>query len=117
MRNTLVASTMAILLFSGCHESGGNNGLGVRAEQGKDAAYYGMELQTLDDSATEYAELQPYQYHGSIYGVAPAERGHQRPRTVQPLGLYWLSGPWTPRGVPQPAHQDPLVTPALSPNS
>ncbi len=60
-------------------EPGGNNGLGIRAEQGKDAAYYGMELQILDDTAEEYAELEPYQYHGSIYGVAPAERGHLRP--------------------------------------
>ena len=36
-------------------EAGGNNGLGIRAEQGKDAAYYGMELQILDDTADEYA--------------------------------------------------------------
>jgi Domain of Unknown Function (DUF1080) len=68
-----------VLRFEFKLEPGGNNGLGIRAEQGKDAAYYGMELQILDDSATEYAELQPYQYHGSIYGVAASERGHQRP--------------------------------------
>ena len=29
----------------------GNNGLGIRAEMGKDAAYYGMEIQILDDYA------------------------------------------------------------------
>ncbi len=68
-----------VLRFEFKLEPGGNNGLGIRAEQGKDAAYYGMELQILDDTAAEYAELQPYQYHGSIYGVAAAERGHQRP--------------------------------------
>ena len=60
-------------------EPGGNNGVGIRAEQGKDAAYHGMEIQILDDSAAEYAELEPYQFHGSIYGVAPAERGHLKP--------------------------------------
>ena len=31
-------------------EENGNNGLGIRAEQGKDAAYYGMELQILDNN-------------------------------------------------------------------
>ncbi len=60
-------------------EPGGNNGVGIRTEQGKDAAYYGMEIQILDDSAPVYAELQPWQYHGSVYGVAPVERGHQKP--------------------------------------
>jgi hypothetical protein len=28
---------------------------------------------------TEYAELNPWQYHGSIYGVAPAKKGFQKP--------------------------------------
>lgn len=60
-------------------EPGGNNGVGIRAEQGKDAAYYGMEIQVLDDSAPEYAELKPWQFHGSIYGVVPAQQGHQKP--------------------------------------
>ena len=60
-------------------EAGGNNGLGIRAEQGKDAAYYGMELQILDNTADVYAELEPWQYHGSIYGVVAAERGHLKP--------------------------------------
>ncbi len=60
-------------------EPGGNNGVGIRADLGKDAAYYGMEIQIIDDTAPEYADLQPYQFHGSIYGVVPAERGHLRP--------------------------------------
>ncbi len=59
-------------------EEGGNNGLGIRTEQGKNAAYYGMELQILDNSASVYAELEPWQYHGSVYGVAPAKRGFQK---------------------------------------
>ena len=60
-------------------EPGGNNGVGIRAEQGKDAAYYGMEIQILDDYSPEYASLQPYQFHGSIYGVVPAVRGALAP--------------------------------------
>ena len=60
-------------------EPGGNNGLGIRAEQGKDAAYHGMEIQILDNDHPDYAELEAYQYHGSIYGVAAAERGHLKP--------------------------------------
>jgi HEAT repeat protein len=58
---------------------GANNGIGIRAPLEGDAAYVGMEIQVLDDSAEVYKALQPYQYHGSIYGVVPAQRGHQRP--------------------------------------
>jgi hypothetical protein len=60
-------------------EPGANNGLGLRTPTQGDAAYVGMELQILDDSADQYKNLKPYQYHGSIYGVVPCERGHQRP--------------------------------------
>jgi HEAT repeat protein len=56
-----------------------NNGLGIRAPLTGDAAYVGMELQILDDTAPVYANLQPYQYHGSVYGVIPAKRGFLRP--------------------------------------
>jgi hypothetical protein len=58
---------------------GANNGLGIRAPLEGDAAYVGMELQILDNSADQYRELEAYQYHGSIYGVVPARRGFQRP--------------------------------------
>lgn len=56
-----------------------NNGLGIRAPLTGDAAYVGMELQILDDTAPVYANLQPYQYHGSVYGVIPAKRGYLKP--------------------------------------
>jgi HEAT repeat protein len=56
-----------------------NNGLGIRAPLAGDAAYVGMELQILDDTAPVYANLQPYQYHGSVYGVIPARRGFLKP--------------------------------------
>lgn len=58
---------------------GANNGLGIRAPLEGDAAYAGMELQVLDNGAVQYADLRPYQFHGSIYGVAAAERGHLNP--------------------------------------
>jgi hypothetical protein len=58
---------------------GANNGIGIRAPLTGDAAYVGMEIQVLDDSAEVYRNLHPYQYHGSIYGVVPAKRGELRP--------------------------------------
>jgi HEAT repeat protein len=56
-----------------------NNGLGIRAPLTGDAAYAGMELQILDNTAPVYANLQPYQYHGSVYGVIPAKTGYLKP--------------------------------------
>jgi len=56
-----------------------NNGLGIRAPLTGDAAYTGMELQILDNTAPVYAKLQPYQYHGSVYGVIPAKKGYLKP--------------------------------------
>lgn len=58
---------------------GANNGLGIRTPLNVNAAYEGMEIQILDDTADQYKNLQPYQYHGSIYGVVPAIRGCQKP--------------------------------------
>ena len=58
---------------------GANNGIGIRSPDKGDAAYAGMEIQVLDDTAKQYEKLQPYQYHGSIYGVAAAKRGHLKP--------------------------------------
>jgi HEAT repeat protein len=58
---------------------GANNGLGIRAPLQGDAAYEAMELQILDDDAPIYAQLQPYQYHGSVYGVIAAKRGSLKP--------------------------------------
>ncbi|GAA5221082.1 DUF1080 domain-containing protein [Membranihabitans marinus] len=58
---------------------GANNGLGVHAPLTGDAAYQGKELQILDNTAGIYANLQPYQYHGSLYGIAPAKRGFLKP--------------------------------------
>jgi len=54
---------------------GGNSGVFIRAPHEGDPAYTGMEIQILDDYAPKYANLKPWQYTGSIYGVqAPAQR-------------------------------------------
>ena len=58
---------------------GGNNGVGIRVPMGAGASSGGMEIQILDNSAQQYAKLKPSQYHGSIYGVVPAKRGHLKP--------------------------------------
>jgi len=56
-----------------------NNGIGIRAPLTGDAAYVGMEIQVLDNTAPVYATLHPYQYHGSVYGVIPAKRDYLKP--------------------------------------
>jgi len=58
---------------------GANNGIGIRAPLQGDAAYVGMEIQVLDNTADIYKDLHPYQYHGSVYGVIPAKRGYLKP--------------------------------------
>jgi hypothetical protein len=56
-----------------------NNGIGIRAPLTGDSAYEGMEIQVLDDSGSQYKNLRPEQYHGSIYDCFAAKRGHQKP--------------------------------------
>lgn len=58
---------------------GANNGLGIHAPLEGDAAYAGKEIQILDNSAEKYAALEPYQFHGSVYGVIPAKKGFLKP--------------------------------------
>jgi hypothetical protein len=59
---------------------GANNGIGIRTPLQGDPAFVGMEIQVLDDSSTKYdGKLAEYQYHGSVYGVVPAKRGHLKP--------------------------------------
>ena len=56
-----------------------NNGIGIRAPLEGDAAYVAMEIQVLDDSGSQYTNLKPAQYHGSVYQMFPAKRGFQKP--------------------------------------
>ncbi|MBT5900604.1 MAG: DUF1080 domain-containing protein [Opitutaceae bacterium] len=59
--------------------SGGNNGLAIRYPGHGNPAYDGMtELQVLDNTGPRYTQLDDRQYHGSAYGMVPAERGYQR---------------------------------------
>ncbi len=58
---------------------GANNGLGIHAPLEGDAAYEGKEIQILDNTAPKYADLKPYQYHGSVYGIIPARKGALKP--------------------------------------
>ena len=61
-------------------EEGVNNGVGIRTPMGVDAAYHGMcEVQVLDHDAPMYANLRPYQVHGSVYGIVPAKRIVHKP--------------------------------------
>jgi hypothetical protein len=60
-------------------EPGANNGVAVRSPLEGRIAEVGMEIQILDDSAERYKNLAPHQYHGSIYLLAPAKRGHLKP--------------------------------------
>ena len=58
---------------------GGNNGLAIHYPGTGDAAYTGMELQILDDTAPKYAKLKDNQYHGGIYKLQAAQHGHLKP--------------------------------------
>ncbi len=58
---------------------GANNGLGIHTPLEGDAAYVGKELQILDNTASKYDKLEVYQFHGSVYGVIPAEKGFLKP--------------------------------------
>jgi rhodanese-related sulfurtransferase len=60
---------------------GANNGLGIRCPKVAEGSLHldGTELQILDDGAEQYKALQPYQYHGSAYGLVPAKQGSLKP--------------------------------------
>ena len=80
---------------------GGNNGLGIHYPGQGDSAYTGMELQILDNTAPQYKDLKDYQFHGSLYTLAPAaktglkpvgEWNHQRVSVIGPAILVDLNG-------------------------
>jgi hypothetical protein len=58
---------------------GANNGIALRCPPQGDPAYVGFESQILDNTADQYKGLKEWQYHGSIYGVAPATATALRP--------------------------------------
>ncbi len=59
--------------------AGGNSGVFLRAPHQGNPAFAGMEVQVLDDAAPEYAQLQPYQYCGSVYGIEPPSKRASKP--------------------------------------
>lgn len=61
---------------------GGNNGLAFRYPGSGDPARAGVEVQVLDDGDAKYAGIEPWQAHGSVYGVAASHRGYLRPAGV-----------------------------------
>ena len=69
---------------------GGNSGVYLRvpadgAHQGREAAKMaggalsGVEVQILDDASDRYRDIQPYQFCGSLYAIAPAQQHVCRP--------------------------------------
>lgn len=59
--------------------SGGNNGIGIHYPGHGDGAHSGMEIQILDNTAPQYANLKDYQYHGSLYFFAAAKKAPLKP--------------------------------------
>lgn len=67
---------------------GGNSGVFVRAPREGTQAFDSMEIQILDDTAPQYANLQPVQLTGSVYGVAaPKSRADKKPGEWQSLRI------------------------------
>ena len=60
-------------------DPGANNGIAIRAPLKGNAAYAGMEIQVIDDLDKRWANLQPWQVHGSIYHLVAAKKGHLKP--------------------------------------
>jgi len=58
---------------------GANNGLGIHYTGQGDPAYFGMELQILDNTHPKYAGLKDYQFHGGLYTLVAAKKGHLKP--------------------------------------
>ena len=80
-KNLMTDATFAnyILEFDFKLPPGGNNGLGIHYPGTGDGAYTGMEIQILDNTAPEYKDLKEYQFHGSLYTLAPAKKSGLKP--------------------------------------
>ncbi len=102
-RNLVTEETFSsfILDFEFKLSPGANNGLGIHYPGQGDSAYTGMELQILDNSDPKYKDLKDYQFHGSLYTLAPAaktglkpvgEWNRQRVSVIGPAILVELNG-------------------------
>jgi hypothetical protein len=72
---------------------GANNGLGIHYPGKGDAAYTGMEIQILDNTAPKYANLKDYQFHGGLYTLVAAKKGHLKPVGEWNKEIVTIKGP------------------------
>jgi len=72
---------------------GANNGLGVHYPGQGDAAYTGMEIQILDNTHPKYANLKDYQFHGGLYTLVAAKKGHLKPVGEWNKEIVTIDGP------------------------
>ncbi len=79
----------------------GNSGVFIRAPRDGNPAFEGSEIQVLDDYGSEYTELKPWQYCGSVYAtIAPSRRVTLPANTWQKMRIrcegmqvsVWLNG-------------------------
>lgn len=80
-KNLITEETFSnyVLEFDFLLTPGANNGLGIHYPGTGDGAYTGMEIQVLDNNADKYKNLKEYQFHGSIYTLAPAKKSGLKP--------------------------------------
>lgn len=73
--------------------AGANNGLGIHYPGKGDAAYTGMEIQILDNTHPKYAKLKDYQFHGGLYTLVAAKKGHLKPVGEWNQEIVTVNGP------------------------
>lgn len=80
-RNLITESTYANYVFEFEFKlpPAGNNGIALHYPGTGDAAYVGLEAQVLDSTAEKYKNLEPGQFHGSLYKLAAAKQGALKP--------------------------------------
>ncbi|MEJ6643301.1 MAG: DUF1080 domain-containing protein [Akkermansiaceae bacterium] len=72
---------------------GANNGLGIHYTGKGDPAYSGMEIQILDNTHPKYAGLKDYQFHGGLYTLVAAKKGHLKPVGEWNKEIITVNGP------------------------
>ena len=73
--------------------AGANNGLGIHYPGKGDPAYTGMEIQILDNTHPKYAKLKGYQFHGGLYTLVAAKKGHLKPVGEWNKEIVTVNGP------------------------
>lgn len=73
--------------------SGANNGLGIHYPGKGNPAYSGMEIQILDNTHPKYAKLKDYQFHGGLYTLKAAKKGHLKPVGEWNKQIVTVNGP------------------------